>query len=113
VGDRGYRGEIYLLKDQGSCSLQYWSPNAMKVRCKINSPDTLVFNQNFDENWKSNASSPVRPYRGLLSVSVSPVDKELVVYYLPSSFLCGLLFFGVGILLSMLVCRGCIPGVRV
>jgi hypothetical protein len=100
----GYRGEVYLANGNGKAEYEYWSPNVLGVDLNVTENDILVINQDFDYNWKS-TDREVKTYAigrlgYLISAEVKPVDKRVVFYYLPYSFVIGLIIS----LLSVSLC---------
>ncbi len=85
-----YYGEAYLAETNESQKLEYFSPNKVKVRVNTNEDNILVLNQNYDSGWKAK-SRQVFSYKGLIATKVSSSDDIVEFYYLPSSFLIGLL----------------------
>lgn len=97
--DENYRGEFYLLEGKGEVSLSYWSPNKITLDLDMDNTDTLVINQNYDKGWKTYSSLSIKPTKGLLSLQVTPSVKKITLFYFPYSFLVGMLFSILGILL--------------
>jgi hypothetical protein len=88
VGDSSYQGEAYLL-DGGDASYEYWSPNKLVVRVKPANSTRLVINQNYDAGWHALGKN-AEAFEGLLSTEISPQDAQVTFYYLPASFIIGL-----------------------
>ncbi|MBE0576190.1 MAG: hypothetical protein IH613_09870 [Desulfuromonadales bacterium] len=89
--DDEYIAEYYLTGD-GSVSLKKWSPNKLVFHIDSKSEDRLVINQNYDKGWRA-SHGVLTSHKGLLSVGLPPGDYEFIVYYLPTSFLIGLVVF--------------------
>lgn len=87
--DPDYRGEVYLLNGNGDAEITYFSPNIVKVKINLTKEDLLILNQNYDKGWKSKTHD-VESHNNLLSTKVSPKDEQITFYYLPNSFLIGL-----------------------
>lgn len=90
-GAPGYRGEVYLDGSEGRAQITGWSPNRVDVALRVETPDTLVLNQNFDPGWRV-AAEPAREVvstRGLVSMPVAPGDEQVSFYYRPASFVIG------------------------
>lgn len=85
-----YRGEVYLLKNKGIISLEYFSPNKIKVKVDAKQDDILVLNQNYFKGWKAKGKE-IKQYNGLVATEVGPYDKEVVFYYMPNSFIIDLI----------------------
>ena len=93
-----YRGEAYLVGKMGNVSITYFSPNRIKVSVNSTDEDILVLNQNYDSGWKSDKKK-VESYHGLISTRVTSKDKEITFYYLPISFLVGLIVTAISVLI--------------
>ncbi len=100
--DEDYTGEVYLKFKNGHVEYEYWSPNIMIVALNVTDNDILVINQNFDYNWKAAdrevslfRRKPIRLnriyYKGLISTKVKPNDRKIIFYYMPYSFIVGLM----------------------
>lgn len=107
AGGPGYRGEVYLEGGQGTASYTDWSPNRLVVQVSLSpgSRDRLVINQRFMPGWRSGDVRPVEPWRDLISTQVTSADREVVLFYRPTSVLLGALLSCGGILLSVLLWR--------
>jgi len=89
-GEKGYKGEVYLLEDKGIITVINYTPNFIEVVVEMNDSDTIIVNQNYSNGWKSKRSiNPIKSYNGLLSIKVSKGKHNILFYYLPSSFLIG------------------------
>ena len=89
-GERGYKGEVYLLNDNGQMNIIKYTPNYIETEVKLLNPDTLVVNQNFYTGWKiKGINSNVQPYKGLISAKVLAGNNKVIFYYLPASFVFG------------------------
>jgi len=90
--NKGYKGEAFLLNDRGDAMIYYFSPNKVVVNVNATREDTLILNQNFHKGWHVKGSSGVvESTRGLVSTQVTPKDKRVTFYYLPYSFIIGLI----------------------
>ena len=87
--DKDYKGEFFLQQGNGDVQLSYWSPNKLIFQSNLIAPDTLIINQNFDKNWKTNFPNKILPLNGLLSLELAQGHKKIVIYYLPTSFVLG------------------------
>lgn len=93
VGDFDYRGEAYFLRKDNKVKSIFFSPNRIKVNVQVKSRDTLVLNQNFYTGWKARIDGnnyEVCPFDGLISVDLLPGEQDVLFYYLPKSFIIGL-----------------------
>ncbi len=99
--DEEYKGEYYLLND-GTVTLNEWSPNRQRFHIKSEEENKLVINQNFDQGWRS-SSGIIVTQNGLLAINIPPGNYDFEVYYLPKSFQLGLylLVFTLGIFLMV------------
>lgn len=83
--DPAYRGEHYLLNNNGRIKNINWSPNAIEFYLEINQNDTLIVNQNFNSNWKAEINGKKAESlntNGLLSVNVTPASTHITLYYI-------------------------------
>lgn len=87
-----YKGEVYVTEGDGEVTDFVVEPNQFKVSFTANSPLTIVINQNYDLDWKSNKGI-IQNYNGLLSIKIDAVGNgELVLVYSPRIFYITLLF---------------------
>lgn len=91
-----YEGEYFLVKDSGKVRNFVFSPNRLEFKLDLVGDDILVINQNYFPGWRSSRGR-VFNYNGLIGVHLKPEDKELNVYYLPFSFIAGLVTFTCGV----------------
>lgn len=100
-----YNGEAYFPANNQTQQLLYNSPNKVIVNVQ---PDgfehTLVLNRNYDSGWKAKGKE-VYNYNGLVAAKVTPLDTAVTFYYLPASFLIGLVITIVTIIGSIIVFR--------
>jgi hypothetical protein len=101
VSSDNYQGEVYLAGTAGSVDISSWSPNEVIVNVQAASEGFVVLNQNYYSGWKVKGESERKPEdkNGLLAVKISPADRQLELYYLPTSFIIGSIVTGVTILL--------------
>ncbi|MBN1156576.1 hypothetical protein JXA85_03110, partial [Candidatus Woesearchaeota archaeon] len=85
----GYVGEAYVAETNQTLGYSQFSPNVVAVRTQ-GTTGTLVVNQNYYPGWRSSGKE-VRSHNGLLSVHVDKNDSVVEFYYLPSSFIIGLI----------------------
>ena len=97
-----YKGEAYLQGTQGEVSYTYWSPNKLIVDVNASGEGYVVINQNYAKGWKTKNNRKVESFNGLISTKVYPEDKQVTFYYLPWSFV-------VGLIISLLSIIGIIP----
>ncbi len=81
-----------------SFDFSYFSPNKIVVEFSTDSQKTLVINQNYYTGWKAK-NKEVFSYNGLIAAKVSSGEKKVEFYYLPNSFLIGLLITSASLLL--------------
>ncbi|MFA5144807.1 MAG: hypothetical protein WC723_02200 [Candidatus Omnitrophota bacterium] len=88
--DQDYKGEAYLLNNNGQVAMSRFSPNSIEINVNILMPDRVVINQNFYKGWKiKGVKSEVQPYDGLISAELPAGRYRIVFYYLPSAFIIG------------------------
>jgi len=85
-----FRGDAYLPELNKTAELVYFSPNKLKVKVDVDKETVLVINQNFHPAWKSK-DRKVFSYNGLIATEVREGDDEISFYYLPGSFIVGLI----------------------
>lgn len=100
-----YRGEVFLL-DNGDSFIYYLSPNIVKVSLNTSKDNTLILNQNFFKDWyvrneKGNIHN-TKSYKGLISIDVTPKDKEITFFYLPKTFVYGSIITMITIVIALL-----------
>ena len=107
-----YRGEVFLQGAEGSIKTVSWSPNRIEILTDISQDGYLCVNQNFDPGWKVKKVTRDRSkgkkaiaLDGIIATTVKPDDEKVIFYYLPTSFIMGILLSAVGIGLSLLVLR--------
>ena len=86
-----YKGEVYLQNTRGKASYAYWSPNKLIVNINVSDRSLVVINQNYDKGWKTKNNRKVESFNGLISTRVYTEDKQITFYYLPWSFVVGLI----------------------
>lgn len=99
-GEPQYRGEAYLL-GEGICSITYFSPNKIMVEAQAEADDILVLNQNYHNGWRVKGSGKAGSHSGLISTRITAGSHRVIFYYLPGTFLIGLLVSGVTIVVML------------
>ena len=94
--EMGYRGEYYLKKGMGQLEQIRFSPNKLVFKLHLEDNDTLVINQNYFPGWHSSRGK-VKSCDGLLCVVLDKVDNEVILYYMPVSFILGVVLFMMGV----------------
>ena len=87
-----YQGEVYLKDTTGALRISRWSPNAITMHLEVEQPGFVVVNQNYYSGWRvvGGQARQVEPVEKYLGVKVFPEDKEIQLYYRPTSFVLGL-----------------------
>lgn len=98
-----YKGEVFLQEAEGSIEINYWSPNRIEILTDISRDGYLCINQNFDPGWRVKGRREVVSLDGIIATKVDLDDKRVVFYYLPTSFIMGILLSAVGIGVSILL----------
>jgi len=80
----------------------------MSVRVEAQGNGYLVLNQNYYPGWrvKGAKSKQIRAMKGLIAIEVSPLDKNIEFYYLPWSFVFGLILTTTTALFSLFMLKG-------
>lgn len=91
--DERYQGEVFLKGTEGKVDIIKWSPNKVVININALSEGYLVLNQNYYPGWKVKGAknNQVESIDKLLGVKVAPLDKQIEFYYLPTSFIIGLI----------------------
>ena len=98
-----YKGEVFLADGEGDVAISFWSPNRLVIDVILESKEgRVVINQNYAHDWKVKDGRDAEPYQGLISAELFPGDKQLVFYYLPSSFILGTFLSSIGIILFVI-----------
>jgi hypothetical protein len=87
-----YRGEVYLLADNGQVSTLEWTPNHLVYAVSVREPGWLIVNQNYYPAWRALDGRPLRSHKGLIAVRVQPSDTRIELRYERASF-----YWGAGI----------------
>jgi hypothetical protein len=82
-----------------------WTPNRVEVEAALTQPATVLFNQNWNEHWKTTHGSIVKfgdkwprdRDGGRLAVAMPAGNQTFAVYYRPRSFVVGASISGVTI----------------
>ena len=108
IGEDGYQGEVFLTRPGGRADISYFSPNKVVVKVSALQPNVLVMNQNYYTGWRVRSEEktyPAESYKGMISTPVSAGEAVYAFYYLPKSFLIGLVVSLSSALLLLLFCR--------
>jgi hypothetical protein len=99
-----YQGEVYLLDTAGSAHISDWSPNKITINVDASDEGLLIVNQNYYSGWHVRGGKTDKPENknGLLAARVSPDDRQIELYYLPTSFVIGLVVTSATILFTVL-----------
>ena len=90
--DPDYKGEAYLVGSEGTASVTYFSPNRLGVDVNVAGDSVLVLNQNYYGGWRVIEEGRVisaDSLDGLIAAPVNSKTKNVIFYYLPTSFLLG------------------------
>lgn len=98
----GYPGEAYIYETGEPQEITYFSPN--KVIVRNTGEGTLVLNQNYHSGWKVRGGH-VFSKEDLVGTSVRKTQKEVTFYYLPSTFIIGIIQSMIGLGIMMLYFR--------
>lgn len=83
-----YRGECFWL-DGGAPVAMAFAPNEMSAEVRADSARTLVINQNYHPDWRTNVGT-LREWNGLISVRVPRGAHQLRLTYFSRPFALGL-----------------------
>jgi hypothetical protein len=88
-----YHGEAYFYETNEALEISEFSPNKITMKV-LNKEGTVMLNQNYVSGWKviiDGEKTTAINTDGLISAKIRAENKEVVFYYLPNSFIIGLL----------------------
>ena len=104
--DPRYEGEVFIRDDgRGKAIITAFSPNIVEVNVTAFGKGVLVLNQNYEKNWKVQGSTGVIDTEGLVSTDVDSSTHKIVFYYIPDTFIYGVLLTIVGLSICILTFR--------
>lgn len=83
-----YKGEAYLLRQNISQEIKYWSPNKITVNVETDKDDILILNENYYDGWKADSNPATEKY-GKVAASVTPEETSVQFRYVPPGFILG------------------------
>lgn len=99
--NKGYRGEIYLEKDENSAIIKRFTPNRIEIETKLKSQDTITINQNYDRYWKASCGKAYNK-DGLIGIDAKDC-KEIILEYKPIIFYITLMISNIVLMALILV----------
>lgn len=87
---KDYIGESYIAGTNEIAEIIYFSPNKVTVSLDVNENSILVLNQNYDSGWKVSKGNVIN-HNGVVAKKVKPEEKNVTFYYLPNTFIIGLI----------------------
>ena len=78
-----------------------FTPNRITYRVRTAAGGTLVISQGYDTGWRRTDGGMIRPFEDLVTLVVSPQDRQVEIYYFPDYFVLGLVVSIVSILLAL------------
>jgi hypothetical protein len=101
MGAQGYRGEAYIASGAGNASVEAWTPSTATVSYRGAEPgSTLVYNMNYDPNWRADGE-PTLDHLGAVSTVVASSAGEVRFTYYPRTLNLGLLTFAFTVLIAV------------
>lgn len=99
----GYKGEAYFLDHANKVDRIEWGTNEAVIHQRQDLPGTLVLNQNFDKEWKSDHGE-VFNYQGLIGVKLDGgTGSTIRITYSPKSFVLGFIISIASLLMLLIV----------
>ncbi|GEM_PF-3979442 len=80
IDDQDYKGHFYLKESRGNLKLLQWSPNQLTFEYDVNGSDSIILNQNYDENWVATNERNVTQYRGIISIPIAKKGNITISY---------------------------------
>jgi hypothetical protein len=99
--DAEYKGEVYLAKSGQKLTARLFTPNKIAVDFTVHEQELLVLNQNYYTGWKVQKGNKVFPavsYNGLIALPVSEGHHHVIFFYMPLSFIMGIIVSTISIL---------------
>ncbi len=100
-----YKGEVYSAETGEEQQITYWSPNKIKINVKVADDGILILNQNYISGWKAKVdgvNQVVLNYNGAVATTITKKSHEVFFYYMPTSFIIGLLISLAALLFSLI-----------
>ena len=97
-----YKGELFFLNNEKNlATYEQFTPNVIKIKAIVNTPDKLVINQNFNLAWRINYNQ-LCSWNGLLAINIDhPGEYSFKLEYRPLSFFIGMFISVVSMLVSI------------
>lgn len=104
ISAEDYQGEVYLKDTTGRVEISDWSPNRVVIDVQVTEPGFLVLNQNYYSGWhvRGDEGRQVEEVDQRLAVKVIPDDERIELYYLPTSFVVGVMVTLATVLFSLI-----------
>jgi hypothetical protein len=99
-----YKGEYFLTDEMGKIDKVYFSPNLLRFSVNLSDEDTLVINQNYFPGWRSSTGKVIN-HNGLIGIPLKKIDKKIVLFYLPSTLVIGLIIFSLNFLVIAILVK--------
>lgn len=89
IPNTNYRGEAYFSDPDNLAEVSF-RPNSIIMNVKIEKPDTLIINQNYDRDWHTNHGK-ILEKDGLIALQLNQTGSyKISMYYISRSFFTGL-----------------------
>lgn len=89
IPNTNYRGEAYFSDPDNLAEVSF-RPNSIIMNVKIEKPDTLIINQNYDRDWHTNHGK-ILEKDGLIALQLNQTGNyKISMYYISRSFFTGL-----------------------
>ena len=108
IGEMSYKGEVYSMDSKIVVNKYLFSPNKLTLSIVSSGYGNVIINQNYDHGWialVNGAFTRVTPLHGLLSVPISQGNSSIVLWYLPISFIFGVVLTVTTIVIAIKVTK--------
>jgi hypothetical protein len=103
IPNPNYHGESYFL-DSNNIAQAYFIPNSIIIQVIIEKPDTLIINQNYHRDWRTNQGN-LSDRNGLLALELNDIGTyNITLQYISRSFFIGLIVSFFSLLFLVFVC---------
>jgi uncharacterized membrane protein (UPF0136 family) len=103
IPNPNYHGEAYFL-DSGNMAQAYFQPNSIIVQVSLQKPDTLIINQNYHRDWRTDHGR-LFDRNGLIALQLDEIGTyNITLHYISRSFYIGLAVSALSLSVIIFIC---------